>query len=592
MTSTPTRNNCSDDCHAWRDMNDINVRTSRPTILAVMLAALSGCTDAPTPSADGAPPADDTAHDEVRRESDGTITRSLCPGVPQPGIRCGRIRTDADGAVIRASAPAVYSTDLFGAGDLAQAYGLQRDTSHHPTVAVLAFGDYANAESDLAVYRSQYGLPACTSQSGCFTKINKNGATSPLSGTSGAIGEMMLDLEMVSAGCPDCNIVLAEADDNWTGIEEAIASGGARAHAITISYGWGEPATASGDAYLNIPGVSVFASSGDAGWGDPASGGFPATSRYVTAVGGTRLKRDSTTSRGFDEVAWTTSLTGWAGSFSMCSKVFPKPSWQTATTGCSTRASADVAAVASGIYIYSEGGWGIASGTSVSSPLVAGIYAESHLAGADPGLSYRVLTAFHDIVAGYPDNSSAYYNDKGVRASCGGTQICTVGAGWDGPTGNGTPNGAALDPVKVSLPTSIFANSSVFGTVSLSYTPTQATTIALTSTAYGSVPASVTIPAGSTSTTFLFHSLGVSSTQTVTVTATCANGSVCAGATRGVYINVQPHVQSCCVPGCLTPKVCNSSCQCVVPLPGADLESEPADVLRLDQRVIDDALTE
>ena len=256
------------------------------------------------------------------------------------------------------------------------------------------------------------------------------------------------------------------------------------------------------------------------------------------------------------------------------------------------RASADVSAVSSNVWTYSEGSWWISSGTSVSAPLVAGIYAESHLAGADPGLSYRQLIAFHDITTGSPDNSSAYYNDKGVRASCGGTPICTVGAGWDGPTGNGTPDGAALDPVKVSLPTSIFANSSVYGTVSLSYTPTSATTINLTSAAYGSVPASVTIPAGSTSATLLFHSLGVSSTQTVAVTATCANGSVCAGATRLVYINVQPHVQSCCVPGCLSPKVCNSSCQCVVPLPGAAVEPEPADVLRLDQRVIDDALTE
>src|SRR6185295_11790653 len=348
----------------------------------------SGCSDGLAPSPDGA------LTETVQFDREGIYTRSLCPDA-KPGARCGRIRVDESGLPIRASSPTALSVPALGAADLLQAYDVVRDTSHHPSVAVLAMGDYTNAESDLAVYRAQYGLPACTSQNGCFTKINKNGATSPLPAASGAVGEMMLDLEMVSAGCPDCNIVLAEADADWSGIEAAVASAAARAHVVTISYLWGEPSTSSGDAWLNIPGTSIFAASGDSGWGDPTYPGFPATSRYVNAVGGTRLARDSTTSRGFTEVAWTSSPTTWAASFSMCSAVFPKPGWQTATTGCTMRASADVSAVASNIATYMQGGWWISSGTSASAPLVAGIYAASHLGGADPGLSYRVLTAFH-----------------------------------------------------------------------------------------------------------------------------------------------------------------------------------------------------
>jgi subtilase family serine protease len=564
--------------------DDERSRTSR-SILVALLAALSGCSDGLAPSPDGA------LTETVQLESEGVYTRSLCPDA-KSGARCGRVRVDVNGLPIRMSSPTAFAVPTLGATDLLQAYDVVRDTSHHPTVAVLAFGDYANAESDLGVYRAQYGLPACTSQSGCFTKINKNGATSPLPAATGAVGEMMLDLEMVSAGCPDCNIVLAEADADWSGIEATVASAAARARVITISYLWGEPSTSSGDAWLNIPGTTIFAASGDAGWGDPTYPGFPATSRYVNAVGGTRLARDSTTSRGFTEVAWTSSPTTWAASFSMCSAVFPKPSWQTAATGCTTRASADVSAVASNISTYLQGAWWISSGTSASAPLVAGIYAESHLGGADPGLSYRVLTAFHDIVAGSPDNSSAYYDDNGVRASCGGKPICTVGSGWDGPTGNGTPDGAALDPVRVSLPTFIAANSAVNGSVSLSYAPTQSTTLTLSSTAFGTVPASATIPAGGTSASFLFHSGSVSRAQTVTVTATCANGSLCAGASALRYITVEPPVRSCCVPGCLAPRVCSSNCECVVPRPGASVEpGAVTDFEQLAQTVLENDLS-
>ena len=550
---------------------------------ALLAASLVGCTQAPSPHP--------TTPDDVQQEADGTYTRSLCPD-PTAEVRCrARVRTDASGTPLRFVSPetsrdiagtsigtvskSAYSTDQLGAADLATAYDIQRDTAHHPIVAVLAFGDYASAESDLATYRTYNGLPACTSQNGCFTKLNQSGATSPLpaAAPSGYVGEMMLDLDMVSAGCPDCYIILAETD-SVADVPSTIS--GAAAHgsrAVTISYGWGAPSTASGDSYFNIPGVSIFVASGDSGWNDPTEVVFPSTSRYVTAVGGTRLKKDTTTSRGFDEVAWTSSATSWAAAFSDCSTLFPKPSWQTAATQCSMRASSDISAVASNVLVYSQGAWELSGGTSVSAPLVAGIYAESHIAGADPGLPYRISNTFHDITAGFPDNSSAYYDDDGVRASCGGSPICTVGAGWDGPTGLGTPDGKALDPVRVTLPLSVEALSDVPGTVSLTYTAATATTLTMHSTAFGEVPTSVTIPAGSTTASFVFYPSVVSTNEHVTVTATCTSGAMCAGAVGQTFTIVEPRVRSCCVPGCTTGKVCSSSCQCVLPKAGVDADN-------------------
>ena len=46
------------------------------------------------------------------------------------------------------------------------------------TVAIVDAYDDPNAESDLAAYRSQYGLAACTTANGCFRKVNQNGGTS------------------------------------------------------------------------------------------------------------------------------------------------------------------------------------------------------------------------------------------------------------------------------------------------------------------------------------------------------------------------------------------------------------------------------
>ena len=149
------------------------------------------------------------------------------------------------------------------------------------------------------------------------------------------------------------------------------------------------------------------------------------------AVGGTTLQRAST-SRGWSEQAWSKGGSG-------CSAYIAKPSWQTSSTGCGKRATADVSAVAdpeTGVATYDSfqsGGWSVAGGTSVSAPIIAATYA---LAGSPaPGTA----------PASYPYAGTGALNDvtEGRNGGCQTQVLCASGTGWDGPTGLGTPNGTA-----------------------------------------------------------------------------------------------------------------------------------------------------
>jgi subtilase family serine protease len=301
------------------------------------------------------------------------------------------------------------------------------------TVAVVDAYDYPNAESDLANYRSTFGLPPCTTANGCFRKVNQNGAQGPYPRTnSGWAQEMALDLDMVSAICPGCNILLVEAassllSDLGAAVNTAANHGAA---AISNSYGAGEFSTeASAETqYYQHPGIAITASSGDSGYGVE----FPAASQYVTAVGGTSLVRASTTERGWSETAWS-------GAGSGCSAFIPKPSWQT-DTGCANRTVADVSAIAdpyTGVAVYEtynhSGGWQVYGGTSVASPIIASVYAlaiasNGASVGSGASLPYASATALNDV-------------SGGSNGTCGGSYLCAASAGYDGPTGLGTPSG-------------------------------------------------------------------------------------------------------------------------------------------------------
>jgi subtilase family serine protease len=323
----------------------------------------------------------------------------------------------------------------FGPADLKAAYHVKNITANNQTVAVVDAYDYPNAESDLAAYRSQFGLPPCTIANGCFKRVNQTGQASNFPGPAPAgddwTVEAALDLDMASAACPSCKIVLVEAqDDQGDGLYLA-NDGAAKVGATVVSNSWGgvEQGTETTlESHFTHAGVGYFASTGDSGFDNGGQGPqYPATSANVTAVGGTTLVATSNT-RGFSEKAW---VDGGAN----CSTTIPAPSFQPAISQCAGRYNSDVSAVAdpnTGVAVFNKdnGGFIVVGGTSASSPFVAGTMALYGLGDVGPGFFYSHLADFYDV-------------HIGKDGTCGNI-LCKAQVGWDGPTGAGTPNGRRL----------------------------------------------------------------------------------------------------------------------------------------------------
>ena len=340
--------------------------------------------------------------------------KRVCGPAPAGFERCyAWVRTDIRG-VGKDFTPSGY-----GPSDLQTAYSLTTYSENNgsgETVAVVDAYDDPNAASDLAVYRKQFGLPACGSN-GCFTKVAMGKKQN-----AGWGQEESLDVDMVSAICPNCNILLVEAS-NPSSRSLAAAERYATAHASYVSNSWGGPeGDRRVDKAFKVSGVAITASTGDDGYNATAS--WPAILPWVVGVGGTSLT--STNPR---------EETAWSGAGSGCSKIYKTPYFQQGvTTGCTKRAQADSSADANpntGVAVYdtfSQPGWEVFGGTSVSSPITASVFA---LAGNPstntPGHLYANTGDLNDIITG-------------SNGSCG-APLCTAGVGWDGPTGNGTPNG-------------------------------------------------------------------------------------------------------------------------------------------------------
>ncbi len=360
--------------------------------------------------------------------SRGIAHTRVCSGANVGGFaRChARVVSDEQGNAIENAVGTNGLPSGYGPADLLAAYKVPAGAGSPSTVIAIvdAYG-YRNAEADLAVYRSTFGLPACTSASGCFTKYNQNGVTGSYPGqNTGWAQETALDLDMASAMCPGCKIILVEANsasfaDLAAAVNTAAALG---AVVISNSYGGGESGSQGYESAYNHPGVAITASSGDSGYGVQ----FPASSPHLIAVGGTRLLA-SGNARGWSETAWS-------GAGSGCSAIYSKPKWQK-DTSCTRRMEADVSAVAdpsTGVAVYGPSGrrgssWQVYGGTSVAGPLIGGIYGANGGTVVD-GSPYANLGSLFDVVSG-------------SNGTCGVTYFCNAVSGYDGPTGLGTPNG-------------------------------------------------------------------------------------------------------------------------------------------------------
>lgn len=343
-----------------------------------------------------------------------------CPAAGDPSImRClALIRTDVGGT---------GPLSGYAPSDLRSAYGLpSASQGAGQTVALVDAYDDPNAAKDLSIYRKSFGLSACKPSNGCFRKVNQRGHSGhyPIPNSNWAIEES-LDIEMVSAICPNCKIILVEAnnpspDNLGESVDEAVALG---ANVVSNSY-YGFGLKGSGrEAYYDHPGTIITASAGDQGYGVAEPAGYPT----VVSVGGTKLV-PAHNPRKWIETVWVDTGSG-------CEARLAKPVWQL-DPSCVGRTMNDVAALADprhGVAVYDsyyEKGWIEVGGTSVGAPLIGSVYA---LAG-----NAALLNAAESL---YAPGASLWDVTSGSNGTCSRKYLCNAKVGYDGPTGNGTPNG-------------------------------------------------------------------------------------------------------------------------------------------------------
>ncbi len=443
--------------------------------LVVVAAFASGCAAPPNglPNVGaGAAPAGATlvARPQLGANAGvGVRVQPECPSARPGYARCfALMRTDV-GPTTHFSA--LYETGCtrgnavcYGPSDLQAAYRFPSSTGGSgQTVAVVDAYDDPTAADDLAEYRARYGLPPCTVANGCFLKVAGNGSRSTFPRSSNSWwGEESLDVDMVSAVCPNCHIILVEALNNSFAHFAQAEDTAVKLGATVISNSWGGAEYAAADGAYDHPGVAITASAGDDGFNDCASVNGcdgpqdPAAFDSVIAVGGTRLMPASSTTRGWTETAWSCYAAGGGpclfGIFatgSGCASLAPKPAWQK-VAGCPKRAYNDLAAVAdpvTGVIVRKDRSWWIFGGTSVASPIVAAAIALAGNAATRRGAE-EIWNArgrgFNDVTAGNNVIPAADVGGNGRFArTCAKAYafVCTARRGYDGPTGWGTPNG-------------------------------------------------------------------------------------------------------------------------------------------------------
>jgi hypothetical protein len=461
----------------------------RNTACALMTSVifLAGCggsgSFAPRPAGQTAPSSAARHYNSVADGVASGALKPVCGPVAAGRARCSSFIVVGAGASTaaqsaqRSTSSVVFPPAGLGPAELQSAYKLTTAALTKGAGAVIAIVDAYDtpqAEQDLAVYRTRYGLPPCTTANRCFRKVNQNGKTGPLPPVPPPdyIGwqiETALDLDMVSANCPKCSIVLVESNDDFMNNLGPAVNAAAKFQpaAISNSYVSQESPTDPGPVskggllpYYVHPNIAVVAGSGDFSymstpqWDAPSGYGalIPAAFPSVVAVGGTELSQDSSAARGWSETAWSATGSG-------CSAYEPAPPWQQTDRNCAgrytdgngegkgetktfpSRIYGDVAYVADGVAFYDSGpggGWGDVAGTSIGSPAIAAIY----------GLAGYGRNGDDDEDGGgfpaqklYASRRSLFDVTAGFNGGCPATFLCNAGPGYDAPTGNGTPNG-------------------------------------------------------------------------------------------------------------------------------------------------------
>jgi len=386
------------------------------------------------------------AHPKPESTKDSSSFRdySTCARATRGHVGCLAIRRTYFAAGVRQHSLTPMTGTTFGANALRRAYGITSLGARYKVIAIVDAKHSASAFDDVSAYRHMYALPQLTNcgddgqpmtqlptgKDSCFVQVNQDSVVDHSTQTtdSGWAQEIALDIEMASAVCPHCSILLVEAKtsafaDLNRAVQTAASFGGVTA--ISNSYGGPDVPEAKQPAYADAAakGIAVVASSGDSGYGVSA----PASFSTVIGVGGTSLVADST-------YRWSQE-TAWAKGGSGCSLLNPPAAWQDPnTTDCQGKHVVDVAAVAdpaTGVAVSFEGQWYSFGGTSAAAPIVAALFGMKDNYGESAGAYlWSNRESLHDVASG-------------ANGRCLTAQYCTSGPGYDGPTGWGTPFGTA-----------------------------------------------------------------------------------------------------------------------------------------------------
>lgn len=370
------------------------------------------------------------------------------------------------------------------------ASGLGLDGSGQ-TIALIGTGN--PAQSDITTFWSNFGIPQSYAN---VTVIN------PWSNTGPAVAdaELAMDLEWAGAMAPGARFRLYKSIEPAQFVPAILSDLATIPSLKQVSCSIGSQEVQSDSQYyaaLAAAGITVFASSGDTGQDDITQANvgpyFPASDPCVTAVGGTNLVYP--TSQPTPDLP--TSELGWGVSGGGASVLFARPGWQVGSgmpTGIK-RLLPDVAAVAAsdsrGLYCNYAGQQHAAGGTSLSSPIWAGLCALINQARANQGLApvgllgpriYPLLgtNAFRDITQS--DGTTVSYQGITVTPT-------VPGPGWDNCTGLGTPNIANLISALASTPNpQPFAPKIVAQSGDQSVNPGGTVTLSVTATTPGDSP--------------------------------------------------------------------------------------------------------
>lgn len=314
-------------------------------------------------------------------------------------------------------------------------------------IAIVDAFDDPNAYADLQAFSAQFGLTPITPSTFQVVFAPAGGATPgacvagpaprpPSAAPTGWDLEESLDIQWAHAMAPRARLYLVEAQSNYdSDLDCAVSVASALVRAAgggQVSMSWGEgefPGETAIDPVFTTPRVVYFASAGD---GPGVI--YPSASPNVVSVGGTSLSTNAFTGRFEGENTWQDTGGG-------PSAFETRPSYQNGISSVvgSSRGTPDVAAVANpntGVWVldtlvYGPGAWWIVGGTSVASPVYAGLV---NAAGGFASSSRAALSQW------YSGDGPFRFTDITV-GNCGLYVSNVASAGWDFCSGLGSPNG-------------------------------------------------------------------------------------------------------------------------------------------------------